>query len=143
MFNRFHAALSFYLPCGQVGRFRGEMKAETKEWLACRKGERDPRKLFPSIAEFLEAADKAVAYLNAEVLESDLYGRWVPQDVFAKRISEDTQAIPEGLWRMALPVEAVVKVRRQGMVAHRCLSPFGDGAYVSFCVGGWLCVCGG
>lgn len=124
-FNRFHSALGYYLPAGQVGRFRGEMKDETADWIACREGRRDPRKLFPDLAEFLAAADKAVAYLNRERVESATYGAWVPAEAYAARSAEDSLPIVDGLWRMALPVEAVVKVRRQGMVAHRCLSPFG------------------
>lgn len=122
-FNRLWTCLSLTLPpTGQVGRFRGEMVAENADWRRARQGAIDPRTRFPTLTEFLSALDKAIAYLNAERIESRAYGAWVPAEAYAKA---RLQSLPEGLERYALPVREVRTLRRQGLVAIRATSPLG------------------
>lgn len=123
-FSRLWTVLSVLLPGGQVGRFRGEMAAENDAWRRCREGIDDPRLYFPTLTEFLAALDRAVNYLNAERTESPEYGAWVPAEGYGARAGKG-HALPAGLRRYALPVRAVRKVRRQGMVAVTAESPAG------------------
>lgn len=125
VFNRLWTVLSLELPpLGQVGRFRGEMVAETADWIACREGRRDPRAHFPTLTEFLAALDRAIAYLNAEQMESREYGIWTPAEAYAAQAIKG-QALPQGLRRFALPVREERKLRRSGMAAVRAECPFG------------------
>lgn len=110
-FGRLWTQLSMDLPpAGHVGRFRGEMRAETADWMACREGRRDPRTLFPDMAVFLAALDKSIARLNAEPIESRTYGTWVPAEAWAAS-ARARRELPAGLWRLALPVREIRLVR--------------------------------
>lgn len=110
-FGRLWTQLSMDLPpAGHVGRFRGEMRAETADWTACREGRRDPRGLFPDLGEFLAALDRSIARLNTEPVESREYGTWVPAEAWAASARERRE-LPAGLWRLALPVREIRLVR--------------------------------
>lgn len=122
-FSRLWTILPMCLPDGQVGRYRGEMAKETAAWIACREGRRDPRGLFPDVAEFLAALDRAIAHLNAEIIESRTYGNWVPAESYGRQAAKG-HAVPAGLRRFALPVSAVRLLRRQ-MVSVAAESPLG------------------
>jgi len=108
-FNRLWTQMSIALPGGQVGRFRGEMKGENADWIACREGRRDPRDLFPDVGAVLEAVDRCVEHLNAEPIESRQYGAWVPAEAWAAS-ERARRELPAGLWRLALPERATRKV---------------------------------
>lgn len=135
-FNRLWTCLSVTLPpAGQVGRFRGEMASETADWRRAREGVIDPRTVFPALTDFLSALDKAIAYLNAEQIESRAYGRWVPSEAYA---AAQLQPLVEGLEAYALPVRERRTVRRQGLVAVRTTSPLGWPHTYTFAVAdGW------
>lgn len=130
-FNRLWTVMSVKLPCGQVGRFRGEMKTETKEWIACREGRADPRGYFPTVTEFLASLDGCIKYLNEEKMESKLYGSWIPADVYASRRAVAETSCPYGhrlessLRQYALPVREIRTVRRNGLVEVTASCPFG------------------
>lgn len=62
---------------GQVGRFRGDMETENRIVEACRAGRRDPRVVFPMLADAVRALDGTVATHNSDTVDS-IYGRWVP-----------------------------------------------------------------
>jgi hypothetical protein len=123
--------MSIKLPTGQVGRFRGEMKTETKEWINCREGRADPRQYFPTVTEFLAVLDGCIKYLNEEKMESKLYGNWVPADVYAARRAVADKSCPYGhrlessLRQYALPVREIRTIRRTGLVEVTAACPFG------------------
>lgn len=124
-FSRLWTALSLELPAhGQVGRFRGEMAAENTAWMRCREGRADPRDYFPMLDDFLEALDKAIEFVNADQVESRVYGNWRPVEAQIGW-QENAITLPAGLWRHALPVDEVRKCRRNGQVQLRTDSPFG------------------
>lgn len=74
---------------GQVGRFRGEMETENNLLTACQAGRRDPRQDFPSLAGALAAFDQAIGELNRQWINSDLYGRWQPEERLAQHLAAD------------------------------------------------------
>ncbi len=122
--NRLWTAMSIYLPArGQIGRYRGEMRREALAWESVRSGARDPRECFPTLEEFLAALRQAVAYLDAETVESRVYGRWVPAAAYAGA-EANGQPLPAGLEAYALPVAAERRVLRDGMVRVAAETPF-------------------
>lgn len=129
-FNRLWTVMSLTLPpCGQVGRFRGEMGAEKELWTRCRKGTEDPRAHFPMMGAFFKALDAAIDYCNTETVESKEYGTWIPCESYAAADglfpALPLNPLPEGIRRFALPVRAYRVVRRGGMVFARAASPLG------------------
>lgn len=129
-FNRLWSVMSLTLPpSGQIGRFRGEMAREKDLWMRCRRGAEDPRAHFPPLPEFFRALDSAIAYVNAEAVESREYGAWVPAEAYAAREGAFPAAalipLPLGIRRFALPVREERTVRRGGMVFVRTDSPLG------------------
>ncbi|MGI5868663.1 MAG: helix-turn-helix domain-containing protein [Kiritimatiellia bacterium] len=138
-FDRLWTALSVKLEGkGQLGRQRGEMAEETKDWIACREGRRDPRGLFPMLDEFLAALDRAIEFVNGEPVESRTYGeKWIPAEEYAGARANGRPLVG-GLWRLALPVVEERTMRRQGMVRVQTMSPFGfPHVYVFACEEGW------
>lgn len=111
-------------PRGQLGRFRGEMVRENKHWIDCRAGRVDPRRHFPELPEFIGALDRSLAYRNAEIRESKEYGQWIPSEAYGSQAVKG-HALPSGLRRYALPVQAERTLRRNGMVAVSAECPFG------------------
>lgn len=85
-FNRLWSVLSLFP--GQVGRFRAENKAMSEKYVACRNGRQDPRGVFPTLAEALEAIDWAINYLNTHPVESREYGKWIPQERWEADLKE-------------------------------------------------------
>ncbi len=133
-FNRLWTAMSVALPTGgQVGRFRGEMAAENREWMRARQGIVDPRTIFPSLEEFLTALDAAINFLNTERIESRTYGTWVPAEAYGKPA---LLGLPRDIRSFAAPVREVRKVRRQGMVQVAALSALGYSHQFSFVIEG-------
>ena len=115
-FNRLWTALSIFLPgYGQIGRYRGEMRKENLNWMKVLSGSADPRKHFPTLKQFLEALNKAVAYLRWEKVESRIYGTWSPEELYQGAAANGLPLV-EGLERYAMPVAARRTLRRGGMV---------------------------
>ncbi len=96
---------------GHVGRYQAEDKATSELYVACRNGQKDPRKFFPSLAEAVEIIGKAIDYCNHDRWESREYGKWIPAEVWER----DTAAHPmkpmpaNAEWLMA-PVVVTRKV---------------------------------
>lgn len=90
LFHRLWTALAIELPQADLARFRGETKATTDLYLACRAGRKDPSRHFPALGEVLDALDTAIGRLNHEVIQSREYGSWIP----AQRWAEDLAAWP-------------------------------------------------
>jgi len=126
-FNRLWTTLSV-LP-GQLGRWRGEMQNESATYLRCRDGRADPRAFFPALPQALADLDKAIAYLNAESVESKKYGRWAPQAMHRDGLERwpRPRLSPE-MAMYAAPVRETRMVRRN-MVAVTCEGPFGRFPY--------------
>ena len=126
-FNRLWTTMSWKLPAGaQVGRFRGEPKEGTRHFLDAQAGRLDPRGVFPSYGEFLEALQGSVDYLEEEWVESRQFGRWRPLEAFRQGFdSANTVRMPQGIWRHAMPEEAECAVRRGGVCHARAESPHG------------------
>lgn len=128
-FNRLWSVMSVKLPPrGQIGRFRGEMRAENLQWARCRAGALDPRGVFPGYEEVVTALNESIAYLEDERVESRVYGSWCPGEAWRAETDAGTRRghrLPIDLWRHALPVVADVVVRRGGCVKVRADSPFG------------------
>lgn len=118
VFNRLWSWLSLTLPpVGQIGRFRGEMKGETQEWLACRAGKRDPRECFPLYTDFLAALNRAIQLYNAKPIKSLTYAStWVPADLYAQRRRESMLPVAESLRRETLPIDVVQSVLGSGVL---------------------------
>ena len=130
-FNPLWTAMSISLPpSGQIGRFRGEMKEETKLLMACRDGRTDPRGIFPDLPTFQAALDAAIDFREQDERETDYYGLFVPAAVWgacADPGANGLRPLPADLWAHALPVcSDPVTVRRQGVVTVKTLSPFGE-----------------
>lgn len=123
-FNRLWTVMSVSLPGGQVGRFRGEMKAENDLWRRCREGVADPREHFPLLTDFLGCLDRSVNYLNSESVQSREYGIWTPCEAYAAAPAKG-HPLPAGLRRFALPVRETRRLRRGGMVQVGAACPFG------------------
>lgn len=121
-FNRLWTAMSIFGIAGHVGRFRGENVTETQLWTACREGRRDPRTVFPTMETVLGWLNQSIAHLNAEKMQSKLYGEWVPKEVYAAA-TEKGHTLPGGVWRFALPV-CVERTMRRGMVEVLAETPF-------------------
>lgn len=114
-FNRLWTALSIFLPAyGQIGRYRGEMRRENLNWMKVQSGSADPRRYFPTLRQFLDALNRAVAYLRWERVESKIYGTWSPEELY-KGAEANGLPLVEGLERYALPVAAKRTLRRGGM----------------------------
>lgn len=122
-FNRLWTPLSL-LP-GQVGRFRAEMERESKLYIRCRNGRADPCAAFPLLEQALKDMDFAIGYLNAEQVESNKYGRWVPQQAHEEYLRENPRRkLDPALGFLAAPVMERRQIRRN-MVHVKCPSPFG------------------
>lgn len=116
-FNRLWTQIALELPdtCSQIGRYRGEMRAETLHWMSVQSGAHDPREFFPTLEVFLGAVERAVTALNGRTIRSRTYGSWVPADLYAGAAANG-QPLVDGLQPHALPVRAVRTVGRDGMV---------------------------
>lgn len=126
IFNRLWTILSLALPAqGQIGRVRGEMKKETQEWLDCRAGKKNPLEFFPTLVEFRRALRQAIDYHNGKLIDSRLYGRWVPATEYLKRKPETMLPVPASLRREALPADKVVTLKLNGCASVRWDSPHG------------------
>ena len=139
-FNRLWTALSIIMPKGQVGRYRGEMVAETKHWTACQKGERDPRGLFPRVDDLMNGLRMAITLLNEKRRVSPLYGKWVPEEEYfrlcgASRMGHE---LPEGLRAFVMPVRKETTLRRAGMALVTAETPYAfDYQYAFAWPDGW------
>ena len=118
---------------GDLGRQRGEMLEENRDYLACRRGERDPRGLFLEFERAQESLLEVARFMNEREIKSREYGRWVPQ----QRWEEDIAAMPlvrrdpSAMWAMA-PERKRLKVSRKAQVSCMTLGPLGVPMQVIF-----------
>lgn len=101
---------------GQVGRFRGEMKEETRVYLRCRDGKEDPRRHFVGLEEFLPGLERCIRWLNADQVESPRYGKWVPGERWEGDLAEAPRPVrAAGAEWLAAPAGAERVVRDGGV----------------------------
>jgi hypothetical protein len=111
---------------GQIGRYRGEMKRETDLLMRCQAGSLDPRRVFPSLEQAMNAIEWAMGFLNGEPASSKEYGSWVPETEHARSLAEHPRPrYVMDLSYLAARVRAQVTVRRFGMVSVTAESPLG------------------
>ena len=123
-FNRLWSVLS-PLP-GNVGRWRGEQKAESDLYLRCRQGVEDPRRHFAPLNQALEDLGCAIHYLNTTPAHSSKYGSWVPQELHNHYLADHPlPRMDAALAHYAAPVCERRTVRR-GMIQLTCRSPYGE-----------------
>lgn len=104
IFNKLWTKLS--LMPGQVGRFRGEEEEVQALLTSCQRGATDPRKHFPMLAVVLHALKEAITEHNAQLVQSRQYGRWIPQDFFARRAPRHLRRLEQEQMWMFAPVIA-------------------------------------
>ena len=131
-FNVLWTKLS-HLP-GDVGRFMGEVEATSDLETRCRSGSTDPKKHFPMLSDVLAAFDQAIAEVNQTPIDSDLYGRWIPDERFAAQIAQAKeqgrfQPLPPQSSFLFAPVIREWTVKK-GIVEG--LIPVADGESVQF-----------
>ena len=66
---------------GQIGRHRGQMEKETKLWMACRAGFKDPREHFIDYSSMLDEVQKALLFCNADKHEG-IHVHGVPDQIW-------------------------------------------------------------
>ncbi|HTJ78506.1 MAG TPA: hypothetical protein VL357_05880 [Rariglobus sp.] len=122
--NRFNQ-LQKYLALGGIsmGRHRGVKEKESAHWTACRMGQRDPRKIFPTLADWTARFDAALVAFNTEPVEGEIYGpanarrfhgrrAWVPDEIWHQHMEKSPMRKPtlEESYRL-LPEQADVTIR--------------------------------
>lgn len=99
-------------PDASIGRYRGEEKATSELYVACRNGKKDPRQFFPSLEESLEILTTAIQRANATRL-TGIYGTWVPEDRWINDMYDNpVHALDEQHAHMAAPIIATRKVTK-------------------------------
>jgi hypothetical protein len=84
VFNRVWTRLALQFPHADMGRFRNENEANCRLYEACKRGQRDPRRFFPPLSVVVRVFEEEVARHNAKPIDSKQYGRWVPDEFFAR-----------------------------------------------------------
>ncbi len=87
VFNRVWTKLAVQFPNADMGRFRGENQANCDLYEACKKGQRDPRRFFPTIEVVVTAFEEEIGTHNTHPITSTQYGRWVPDEFFAQHVA--------------------------------------------------------
>jgi hypothetical protein len=87
-FNRMWTRLGMEKGLASVGRFRGEEKEVSEFYVKCRAGKADPRGKFPWLHDLLAGIENTIRWLNADRIESPQYGKWVPEERWARDMEE-------------------------------------------------------
>ena len=135
-FNRMWTRLGMEPGLASVGCFRGEEKETSDFYVKCRAGHANPIGKFPWLEEAVQGVENSVRFLNADRIESKVYGKWIPEERWALDMEEHPRPVmaPEKIW-LAAPVMEKRKVVR-GTVSVRCTGPMGLKMTYSFTGGG-------
>jgi hypothetical protein len=88
VFNRVWTRLAVQFPHADMGRFRNENEANCKLYEACKRGHKDPRRYFPTLDLVTKVFMEVIATHNAKPINSKQYGRWVPDESFARDVAK-------------------------------------------------------
>lgn len=92
VFDKVWTQLAVQFPHADMGRYRNENEANCAIYEACKRGNKDPRRYFPTIeqvlAAFSEVIEDPINGHNSKLIVSEQYGRWVPDEFFASGITE-------------------------------------------------------
>ena len=88
IFNRVWTRLAVQFPHADMGRYRNENEANCALYEACKRAHKDPRKIFPTLAEVLAVFEEEVKSHNAKRIHSEQYGQWVPDEFFHQAVTE-------------------------------------------------------
>lgn len=111
---------------GDMGRIRGERMEDNAIYMACRRGEKDPRSHFLCMETGQAALEETIEWMNTREVRSKIYGRWVPME----RWQMDTEKQPlvtrsaEDAWVMS-PERRSLTVNRKAMLACQAVGPLG------------------
>lgn len=130
--NRLWTPLS-QLTGGQIGRYRGEMERENLQLSSCQSGAHDPRKYFPTVETALAAIQRGIAYVNAEVVESKDYGKWIPQEMHAEGLAANHRPALDVATEHLTLRERMERTVTRGMIQATALSPLGEEMPYRFC----------
>jgi hypothetical protein len=72
---------------GQIGAKRGEMERETKLWMECQQGRRDPRNHFLSYAALCDEGEKRLVALAHREVRGTIYNG-VPAEIYERGLKE-------------------------------------------------------
>jgi len=110
---------------GQIGRTRGGMERETKIWMQCQRGERDPREYFLSAEENTQRIEQSLTYCNNEPVEGAIYNG-VPAQIWYEAVAARPleRLNPESSWLFARDKRTVQADRSHIMI--RYTNPQGD-----------------
>lgn len=86
-FNSDWTKLSVQFPQCDLGRYRGDTEECNKLLQECRAGRRDPRRLFPMLADVMRAFDAITREQNQTRVNS-AWGRWVPAERYTSNLQE-------------------------------------------------------
>jgi hypothetical protein len=82
VFNKVWTRLAVQFPHADMGRYRGENEKNCALYEACKRGNKDPRRYFPTIDLVVKVFQELITEHNARPIDSRQYGRWVPDDFF-------------------------------------------------------------
>lgn len=88
VFNKVWTRLSVQFPHADMGRYRNENESNCKLYEACKKGDKDPRRYFPTLKTVVDVFETEVAGHNGHKIFSADYGQWIPDQLFASAINE-------------------------------------------------------
>jgi hypothetical protein len=111
---------------GEVGRIRGEKMEENALYLACRRGEKDPRKLFLCMEEGQDSMMETFEWMNTREIRSKTYGNWVPMERWEHDISQKPLVTRNqaDVWVMS-PERRRLKITRNAMISCQAVGPLG------------------
>lgn len=118
---------------GDMGRIRGENFEDNAIYMACRRGEKDPRQHFLAMEDGQAALLETIDWMNTREVRSRTYGRWVPLE----RWNMDTERKPlvtraaEDSWVMS-PERRRLTVTRKGMLTCQAVGPLGVSMPMAF-----------
>jgi hypothetical protein len=137
VFNRAWTKLAVQFPHADMGRYRNENEANCKLYEACKGGHQDPRRYFPPLKLFLAGLGEEVNAHNAKPIQSNQYGRWVPDDFFAAEVAKNPLRAFSSDMEWTLSPYAEERTVRGYMVT--CRFPLFEGFRVPFEFGAdWL-----
>jgi len=88
VFNRVWTGLAVQFPHADMGRYRNENEANCKLYEACKRGHKDPRRYFPTLDLVTKVFVEVVTTHNVKPINSKQYGRWVPDESFARDVAK-------------------------------------------------------